>query len=163
MRGDLVNRRSVGGEPGTARRRSPARLLVSFPVIVGAGIDIVAVARIEAALARRGDRFRERVFTEAEVRECGSRRRAAPQFALRFAAKEAGMKAIGTGWRDGVAWRDFETLERGGRFELRVSGRALELARERGFERAWLGASWTRTHAVAHVVIEGRGPRSGSG
>ncbi len=133
---------------------------MSFPVIVGAGIDIVAVARIEAALARRGDRFRERVFTEAEVRECGSRRRAAPQFALRFAAKEAGMKAIGTGWRRGVGWRDFETTEQDGSLGIEIHGRALDIARERHFARAWLGASLTRTHALAHVVLEG--PPGGS-
>ncbi len=68
------------------------------------------------------------------------------------------MKAIGTGWRRGVAWRDFETLETGNGLELRIHGRALELARDRGFARAFVGGSFTRTHAFAQIVLEsGRG------
>jgi holo-[acyl-carrier protein] synthase len=65
------------------------------------------------------------------------------------------MKAIGTGWRHGVGWRDFETVEGQHGLELRLSGRALDFARQRGFERVWLGTSLTRTHAVAQVVLEG--------
>jgi holo-[acyl-carrier protein] synthase len=130
-------------------------MLESAPVIVGAGIDIVEIARVERALARRGSRLRKRVFTAREARDCGRRRRAGPHFALRFAAKEAGMKAIGTGWRQGVRWHDFETIEAPHGLEVRLSGRSLELARQRGFERAWLGTSLTRTHAVAQVVLEG--------
>jgi holo-[acyl-carrier protein] synthase len=124
-------------------------------VIVGAGIDIVEIARVERALERRGTRIRERLFTAQERADCERRGRSGPHFALRFAVKEAGMKAIGTGWRRGVGWRDFETSEVGGGLEVRIHGRALEIARERRFERAWLGASLTRTHAVAHVVLEG--------
>jgi holo-[acyl-carrier protein] synthase len=124
-------------------------------VIVGAGIDVVEIARVEAAISRRGVRLRRRVFTERESSDCQRRRRASAHFALRFAAKEAGMKAIGTGWRHGVAWRDFETVEGQAGLELRLSGRALDFARDRGFERVWLGTSLTRTHAVAQVVLEG--------
>jgi holo-[acyl-carrier protein] synthase len=124
-------------------------------MIVGAGIDVVEIARVEAAISRRGDRLRERVFTERESGDCERRRRSGPHFALRFAAKEAGMKAIGTGWRHGVSWRDFETVEGQHGLELRLSGRALDFARQRGFERVWLGTSLTRTHAVAQVVLEG--------
>lgn len=64
------------------------------------------------------------------------------------------MKAIGTGWRRGVAWQDFETVETERGLSLVIHGRAAEVARERGFDRAWLGASLTRTHALAHVVLE---------
>jgi holo-[acyl-carrier protein] synthase len=126
-------------------------------VIVGAGIDIVEIARVERALERRGTRIRERLFTPRELADCERRGRSGPHFALRFAAKEAGMKAIGTGWRRGVGWRDFEAIEDGGTLLIQIHGRALDFARARKFERAWLGASLTRTHALAHVVLEGPG------
>jgi holo-[acyl-carrier protein] synthase len=125
-------------------------------LIVGSGIDLVEIARVERALARRGERFRERLFTPAERRDCERHARPGPHFALRFAAKEAGMKAIGTGWRRGVAWRDFEVCEEAGGLSLRVHGRAAEIARERAGGNAafFLGASRTRTHALAQVVLE---------
>ena len=130
-------------------------------MIVGSGIDIVEIARVERALERRGARIRERLFTPRERADCERRRRAGPHFALRFAAKEAGMKAIGTGWRRGVGWRDFETTENDGSLAMVISGRALDFARARKFQNVWLGASVTRTHAVAHVVLEG--PPGGAG
>jgi len=125
-------------------------------VIVGCGIDLVEIARVERALLRRGERFRERLFTPAERRDCERHARPGPHFALRFAAKEAGMKAIGTGWRRGVGWRDFEVCEEPGGLALRVHGRAAEIAVERaGAAPAfWIGASRTRTHALAQVVLE---------
>jgi holo-[acyl-carrier protein] synthase len=74
---------------------------------------------------------------------------------LRFAAKEAGMKAIGTGWRQGVTWRDFEVVHGPRGLSIRLSGRAAEVAGEHGTERVWIAATLTRTHAVAQVVLEG--------
>ena len=132
-------------------------MLGSRRVIIGGGIDVVEIARVARALARRGTRLRDRVYTPREIADCGRRGRSASHFALRFAVKEAGMKAIGTGWRRGVAWRDFETVETPAGLGLEIHGRALELARERGFARAWVGASYTRTHAFAQVVLEGPG------
>ena len=123
-------------------------------MIIGGGIDVVEIARVARALSRRGDRLRDRVYTEREIADCARRGRPASHFALRFAVKEAGMKAIGTGWRRGVAWRDFETVETEHGLALEIHGRALELARERGLSHAWVGGSYTRTHAFAQVVLE---------
>ena len=124
-------------------------------VIVGSGIDIVEIARVERALDRRGERMRQRLFTARERAACEGRARPGPHFALRFAVKEAGMKAIGTGWRRGVAWCDFELIEEGGALLLELHGKGLEYAGRRGSARAWVGGSVTRTHAVAQVVLEG--------
>jgi holo-[acyl-carrier protein] synthase len=126
-------------------------------VIVGAGIDVLEIARLERALARRGTRMLDRLYTPRERADCDRRGRPLPHLALRFAVKEAGMKAIGTGWRRGVAWRDFETIETSRGLELELRGQALEIARARGFARAWVGASFTHTHALAQVVLEGCG------
>jgi holo-[acyl-carrier protein] synthase len=129
-------------------------MLVFGRVIVGVGIDVIELARLARAFARHGERFGARVFTERERAECEARARPLGHFALRFAAKEAGMKAIGTGWAEGVRFTDFETVEQGRVWELRLRGRALEIARERDVRRIWLGASLTRTHAIAQVVLE---------
>jgi len=129
-------------------------------VIIGGGIDVVEIARVERALGRRGERMRDRLYTDREIADCARRGRSSPHFALRFAVKEAGMKAIGTGWRRGVAWRDFETVETEQGLGLEIHGRARELADARGFARAWVGASYTRTHAFAQVVLEGAGKKT---
>jgi holo-[acyl-carrier protein] synthase len=126
-------------------------------VILGAGIDLVEIARVEDALARRGERFAARVFTARERETCESRTRPASHYALRFAAKEAGMKALGTGWAKGVGWHDFEVVESAEGLGLEVGGRARQLGEARGLRAAWIGASLTRTHALAHVVLEGAG------
>jgi holo-[acyl-carrier protein] synthase len=126
-------------------------------VILGAGIDLVEIARVDDALARRGERFAARVYTPAERLACERAASPARQYALRFAAKEAGMKALGTGWAKGVAWQDFEVLETARGLDLKLHGRARQLAAERGLHAAWLGASLSRTHALAQVVLEGAG------
>ena len=124
-------------------------------MIVGTGIDIIEVPRIAAALARHRERFVRRVFTDAEARYCQSKPNAAERFAARFAAKEAAMKALGTGWRGGIAWRDVEVgREPGGRPTVAFSGRAADAAWRLGATRASLSLSHTEQHAIASVILE---------
>jgi len=124
-------------------------------VIVGTGIDIVEVPRIAAAIERFGERFLKRVFTTSEIRYCRSKPNARERFAARFAAKEAGFKAIGTGWRHGVTWQDVEVgREPGGRPTLCYSGRAAEFAAQLGVRRASLSLSHTSEQAIAQVILE---------
>jgi len=124
-------------------------------MIVGTGIDIVEVPRIAAAVERFGERFLNRVFTAGEVRYCRSKQNAMERFAARFAAKEAGFKAIGTGWRHGVTWQDVEVgREPGGRPTIFYSGKGAEFAAKLGVRRASLSLSHTAEQAIAQVILE---------
>lgn len=124
-------------------------------MIVGTGIDIVEVPRIAGAIKRHGERFIRRVFTDAEILYCDSKTNRVERYAARFAAKEAGMKAIGTGWKRGVTWRDLEVRrEAGGRPTLGFSGKAAEFAARLGVRRASLSLSHTVEHAIAQVILE---------
>ena len=124
-------------------------------MIVGTGVDITEVPRIRRVLERYGERFMNRVFTAEEVRYCSSKPNAAERFAARFAAKEAGMKAIGTGLRGGITWKDVEVVRRPGqRPELRYSGKAAEVAAALGCKRTHLSLSHTADLAIAHVILE---------
>src|SRR5580658_5588583 len=99
-------------------------------MIVGTGIDLCEVERMERAMAApHGTRFRERVFTAGEIAYAESKANRGERYAARFAAKEAGMKALGTGWRDGLRWQDLEVLNlASGRPTLRLHGKAAEIA-----------------------------------
>lgn len=124
-------------------------------MIVGTGVDIVEVPRIAATIARFGERFVGRVFTEAEIRYCESKANKVERYAARFAAKEAALKAIGTGWSRGVSWREVEVRrEPGGRPTIGFSGRAAEFAAKLGVKRASLSLSHTAGHAIAQVILE---------
>lgn len=124
-------------------------------MIVGTGVDIAEVARIRAAIDRFGRRFLRRVFTPDEVRYCVSKLNAAERFAARFAAKEAGMKAIGTGWRHGVTWQDLEVVRAPGeRPRLHFHGKAAEFAEKLGCKHTHLSLSHTAEQAIAHVILE---------
>jgi holo-[acyl-carrier protein] synthase len=124
-------------------------------VIVSIGIDIIEVARIREVLSRT-PRFAERVFTAAERDYCESRGAVAAQhYAARFAAKEAMLKALQTGWRGGIGWQDVEiaSQESGAPF-LILHGMVLELLAGSGATATHLSMSHTSEHAIAQVVLE---------
>jgi holo-[acyl-carrier protein] synthase len=124
-------------------------------MIVGTGIDIVEVERLAATIERFGERFLRRVFTAAEIQYCDSKLNRAERYAARFAAKEAGLKAIGTGLSGGVSWQDVEVRrEPGGRPTLAYHRRAAEHAGKLGARRASLSMSHTEQHAIAQVILE---------
>jgi holo-[acyl-carrier protein] synthase len=124
-------------------------------MIVAIGIDIIEVARIREVLLRT-PRFRERVFTPAERTYCDSHGAVAAQhYAARFAAKEAALKALQTGWRGGISWHDVEisSLESGAPV-VNFRGEAKKLFRNSGAASAHLSMSHTTDHAIAQVVLE---------
>ncbi|MBI4201756.1 MAG: holo-ACP synthase [Chloroflexi bacterium] len=119
------------------------------------GVDIIEITRIAQTYERFGERFLRRIYTEGEIAYCRGR---APQLAARFAAKEAMMKALGTGVR-GVGWRDIEVVRgRGGAPNLRLHGRAARIAERQGVVESAISLSHSRDYAVASVVIEKRDP-----
>ena len=125
-------------------------------MVIGIGIDIAEVDRVREAIARHGERFISRIYTEAERCYCESKANRFERFAGRFAAKEAAMKAIGTGWRRGVAWRDFEvTRAASGQPIIRFSGEAAVIAESLGVKKALVTISHTELQAVAQVLLEG--------
>lgn len=124
-------------------------------MIIGTGIDMVEVPRVAAAIARFGGRFLRRIFTESEIRYCDAKANRAERYAARFAAKEAGLKALGTGWRHGISWQELEVRrEPGRRPGLAFSGRAAEFAARLGTRRVFLSLSHTTEHAIAQVILE---------
>jgi holo-[acyl-carrier protein] synthase len=126
-------------------------------MIVGTGIDIAEVPRIAESIARFGDRFLHRIYTEGEIRYCESKPNRVERYAARFAAKEAAMKALGTGWNHGVRWRDVEvTRLPGGRPTMTFHGKAAEFAAQLGAVHIALSISHTAEQAIAQVILESR-------
>jgi holo-[acyl-carrier protein] synthase len=124
-------------------------------MIIGSGIDLTEIARIQRSIDRFGNRFLNRVYTSAEQVYCLSKRNAAESFAARFAAKEAGAKALGTGISHGVAWLEIEVIRQpGGRPTIRFHGRAAENAARLGVAHAALSLTHTASLAMASVVLE---------
>ncbi|MBI4476989.1 MAG: holo-ACP synthase [Acidobacteria bacterium] len=121
--------------------------------IIGTGLDATEIARVEQTIERFGDRFLQRVFTDREIAYCQHRRRPGPHFAARFAAKEAGMKALGTGHSRGVQWRDLEVVRRGGPPQLEFHGGAARRLHEMGATSAFLTLTHSQDLALAHVLI----------
>jgi|ERR1700722_9706305 holo-[acyl-carrier protein] synthase len=124
-------------------------------MIVGSGIDMVEIPRIQESLDRYGKRFLNRVFTASEQAYCLRKRNAAESLAARFAAKEAGAKALGTGISRGVSWLEIEVVrEPGGRPNIRFHGRAAEFASRLGVARAALSITHTSDLSMASVLLE---------
>jgi holo-[acyl-carrier protein] synthase len=124
-------------------------------MIVGTGIDIAEVPRIREAIERFGERFLNRIYTEGERRYCDSKANRVERYAARFAAKEASMKALGTGWNHGVRWRDVEVARKpGSRPTIVFHGRAAEFAAKLGAVRVALSLTHTADQALASVILE---------
>lgn len=126
--------------------------------VIAHGVDLVEVERIKRSLDEHGQRFVERCFTKNEAEYCQSARtpRDVERFAARFAAKEAALKSLGTGWADGIAWTDVEVvLAPSGAPSVRLAGRAQELAQELGIAEMLISLSHTGTHAMASVIAVG--------
>jgi len=124
-------------------------------MILGVGTDLIEIARIAESIRRYGERFLRRIFTPREIEYCQRKKNAAESFAARFAAKEAGAKALGTGISRGVGWLELEVArEPSGRPSLLLSGRAAERAASLGVARISLSLTHTGELALAVVVME---------
>jgi holo-[acyl-carrier protein] synthase len=134
--------------------------------VVGVGVDLVHLPRIRAVIDRWSDRFLARVFTESEIAYCRARRDPVQHFAARFAAKEAGLKALGTGLRLGVRWRELEVRrERGEAPVLVLSGRSRAIGLARGGDRVLLALTHDGDYAMAQALLisEASPRRDGAG
>lgn len=124
-------------------------------MLIGTGVDLIEIERIAKSIERYGDRFLRRVYTEVEIAYCTRKRASAESFAARFAAKEAGAKALGTGISRGVTWTEFAVQRQpGGRPVLELRGRAKLLAKELGVHTISLSLTHSQTLAMAMVVME---------
>jgi len=124
-------------------------------MIVGTGVDLAEVPRIKASIERFGARFINRIYTPAEIAYVERKANRFERFAARFAAKEAGMKAIGTGWRHGVRWQDFEVANlRSGKPTLLLHGVAARVAGKLGVRNVSLSLTHTAELGMAHVILE---------
>ena len=124
-------------------------------MIVGTGVDLAEVPRIKASIERYGEKFIRRIYTPAEIRYVERKANKFERYAARFAAKEAGMKAIGTGWRHGVTWQDFEVSNlSSGKPTLLFHGVAAKFAASLGVKNVSLSITHTAELGMAHVILE---------
>jgi len=121
--------------------------------IIGLGLDATEIHRVAEAIERYGERFVRRVFTDGEVAYCRRKRDASSSFAARFAAKEAAMKALGTGMSQGVYWTGIEVVRRHGPPQLRFHGGALARFEAMGATGSLLTLTHSRDLAIAHVML----------
>jgi holo-[acyl-carrier protein] synthase len=125
--------------------------------IIGIGIDATDIPRIEKSIARFGDRFLRRVFTDGEIAYCSAKHHASPSYAARFAAKEAAMKALGTGCTQGVLWTDIEVIRGDGAPHLEFHGGAQRRLTLLGATSSLLSMTHSDTLALAQVMLLGTG------
>ena len=124
--------------------------------IVGVGVDIVECLRIAQMIERHGELFITRVYTDLEIEYCTTRKAATQHYAGRWAAKEAVLKALGTGWRRGIGWRDIEIRnDRSGAPTVLLRGGARDVMERAGIGSMHVTISHCRSYAVAYVVAEG--------
>lgn len=125
-------------------------------MVLGVGTDLIEIERVQASIDRFGERFLERLFTPGEIAYClRKKKNATESFAARFAAKEAGAKALGTGISRGISWQEIEVRRQPGeRPTLHLSGRAAERAAAMGVQRVQLSLTHSRGLALAVVLIE---------
>lgn len=124
-------------------------------MIVGTGTDLAEVPRIRASIERFGAKFVERIYTPGEIAYVERKANRFERYAARFAAKEAGMKAIGTGWSHGVRWQDFEVANLpSGKPTLRFHGVAAKFAERLGVKNVALSITHTSELGMAHVILE---------
>lgn len=124
-------------------------------MIFGTGIDIVDISRFERFVEENNASLFQRIFTAGELAYCSAKKRSAQHYALRFAAKEAFLKALGTGLREGLSWRDMEVVHDSyGKPELRLSGGAERLFAGKGLKKCFLSLSHDGNCAVASVILE---------
>jgi holo-[acyl-carrier protein] synthase len=123
-------------------------------MIVGIGVDIVEVRRLRSAL-QGTQRMQQRVFTQEEIQFCTGRRHQYQHFSGRFAAKEAALKALGTGWSRGIRWKDVAITDgEAGKPLLTFHGKAKEIFQQLGAQTAWISITHSPDHAVAMVILE---------
>ena len=125
--------------------------------IIGIGTDITECLRIARMIERHGELFIERVYTSEEIKYCQSRKQATQHFTGRWAAKEASLKALGTGWRKGISWRDMEVRnEPSGKPVVAVRGGVKDVVEQLGITDIHVTISHCRTHATATAVAVGK-------
>jgi len=138
-----------------SRNRGSESFPGKVPMVLGVGTDLMEIARIAHSVDRFGERFLQRVFTPREIEYCQRKKNAAESLAARFAAKEAGAKALGTGISRGVGWLELEvTRAPGERPILKLTGRAADRARSLGVDHISLSLTHSRDTALAVVIME---------
>ncbi len=124
-------------------------------MILGTGVDLAEVARIRSSIERYGARFKQRIYTEREAAYAERKANKYERYAARFAAKEAGMKALGTGWSGGIRWRDLEVTNLpSGRPTLTLHGAARAVADRLGVRAIHVSLTHTADQALAYVLLE---------